>query len=81
MKEKISIAAFLCYLDKDNNLFEKAIASKSFQCFSLDYAVNQVVNCKMVVVAKANMEKFRELVKGATDGHERVVDNKKSPHD
>lgn len=57
---------YLCYLDRDNNLIAQ-VTGRNGVCFSLDYAVTEVLNRKMVVVSGGDVDKLRELVKEAME--------------
>lgn len=58
-----STGAYLCYLDRDNNLIAQPRTSMRTLCFGLDFALTEVLNRKMVVVSNSDVTKLRELVK------------------
>lgn len=55
-------SAYLCSLDRDGNLITKPTTILRNLCFNPDYAVTEIFNRKLVVVAGSDMVRFRELV-------------------
>lgn len=57
-----STSAYLCHLDRDNNLITQPTTSQRGLCFAPDYAVAEIINRKLIVVASGDVTKVREMV-------------------
>ena len=58
-----STSAYLCHLDRDNNLITQPTTSQRGLCFAPDYALTEILNRKLIVVASGDVTKVREMVK------------------
>lgn len=54
--------AYVCYLDRDNNLITKATTTMRDLCFGVQDAAVEICNRKIVIVAGSDVVELRRLV-------------------
>jgi hypothetical protein len=67
--EKVTMAiaggatsAYLCSLDRNNKFDMRSTTTLRTNCFPVDYAVSEIVNRKLVLVAGSDVVEVRRLV-------------------